>query len=152
MGFAFFVGFNTQTFLSPADMRKYIFPWHKRIVETAHRRKMPCILHSCGYYGEVIDDVIDDMRFDGRHSYEDNICPVEQAYEELHGRIAVLGGIDMDFMTRKTPAEIYARATAMLQRTDGRGGYLLGTGNSVPETIPYENYTALLRAAWDYAG
>lgn len=30
-------GFNTQTFLSPSDMRKYVFPWHKKFVEAAHR-------------------------------------------------------------------------------------------------------------------
>ena len=140
-------GFNTQTLLSPADMRKYIFPWHKRIVETAHKNKKPCILHSCGYFKEIIDDVIEDMRFDGRHSYEDAICPVEEAYELLKGRIAVLGGIDMDFMVRKTPEEIFARAVKMLERSQEMGGYLLGTGNSVPEYVPFENYMALVRAA-----
>ncbi len=140
-------GFNTQTFLAPKDMRKYIFGWHRKIVEAAHNAGKPCILHSCGYFDEVIDDVIDDMKFDGRHSYEDNICPVEEAYERLNGRIAVLGGIDMNFMVTETPEKIITRATEMLERTHARGGYLLGTGNSVPEYIPYENYRALLRAA-----
>ena len=139
-------GFNTQTLLSPADMRKYIFPWHKRIVETAHKNNKPCILHSCGYFAGTIEDIIEDMRFDGRHSYEDAICPVEDAYEMLKGRIAVLGGIDMDFMVRKTPDDIFMRATGMLERSREAGGYLLGTGNSVPEYIPFENYMALLRA------
>ena len=143
-------GFNTQTFLSPAHMRRYIFPWHKRIVELAHSHSKPCILHSCGYFDEVIDDVIDYMGFDGRHSYEDNICPVEQAYERLVPRIAVLGGIDMDFMVRSQPAQVYARAQAMLQRSQERGCYLLGTGNSVPEYVPFDNYMALVRAAWDF--
>ncbi len=30
-----------------------------------------------------------------------------------------------------------------------RGCYLLGMGNSVPEYVPYFNYMALVRAAWD---
>lgn len=34
-------GFNTQTFLSPEMMRKYLFPWHKKIVEVAHRAVSP---------------------------------------------------------------------------------------------------------------
>jgi uroporphyrinogen decarboxylase len=143
-------GFNTQTFLSPEDMRTYIFPWHQRIVEVAHKASKPCILHSCGYFEQVIEDVIVLMRYDGRHSYEDKICPVEEAYELLAGRIAVMGGIDMDFMTRKTPREIYDRATAMLQRSKERGGYFLGTGNSVPETIPFDNYLAMTQAAFDF--
>lgn len=140
-------GFNTQTFLSPADMRRYVFPWHRKIVEIAHESNKPCILHSCGRYDEVIDDVIDDMKFDCRHSYEDNIIPVEKAYEDLNGRIAVAGGMDMNFLARSTPEEIYARSRAMLERSMERGGYLLGSGNSVPTYIPMENFFAMTRAA-----
>lgn len=143
-------GFATQTFLSTADMREYIFPWHRRIAQVAHDASKPCILHSCGYFKQVIEDVISFMRYDGRHSYEDKICPVEEAYEMLAGRIAVMGGIDMDFMTRKTPREIYDRSTAMLQRSRERGGYFLGTGNSVPETIPFGNFLAMTQAAFDF--
>ncbi len=142
-------GFNTQTFLSTADMRKYVFPWHKKIVEAAHKHGKPCILHSCGYFGDVIEDVIEDMKFDGRHSYEDNIIPVEKAYEMLNGRIAVMGGIDMDFITSRTPEEIYGRARAMLERTQERGGYMLGSGNSIPTYVPFENFMAMTRAALD---
>ena len=142
-------GFNTQTLLSPDDMRKYVFPWHKKIVQAAHRHGKPCILHSCGYFDSVIEDIIEDIGFDARHSYEDKIVPVEQAYERLHGRIAVLGGIDMNFLTTATPEEVYKRSRAMLERTWERGGYALGSGNSIPEYVPTENYMAMIRAARD---
>jgi uroporphyrinogen decarboxylase len=35
----------------------------------------------------------------------------------------------------------------MLERASGRGGYGLGTGNSVPEYIPREAYFAMISAA-----
>ena len=140
-------GFNTQTMLSVEDMRKYVFPWHKKIAETAHRNSKPVILHSCGQAREIYDDIIDDMKFDGKHSYEDKIQPVEEAYEMLNPRIAVLGGIDIDFLCRRTPEEIYNRSCAMLERAEKRGGYALGTGNSVPHFVPYENYVAMIAAA-----
>ena len=142
-------GFNTQTLLSPADLRSYVFPWVKRIVSLAHAYGKPCILHSCGYFQDIIEDVIGDMGFDARHSYEDNIMPVEEAYEKYGSRIAILGGIDVDFICRKTPEDVYRRSREMLERTMDRGGYALGTGNSVPEYVPYENYLAMLRAAWE---
>lgn len=137
-------GFNTQTMLSPEMMRHYVFPWHKRIAEAAHRRGKYALLHSCGCYRQVIGDIIDDMRFDGRHSYQDNIVPVEEAYESLKGRIAVLGGIDMDYLARSSPEEIRGRCRAMLERSAQAGGYALGSGNSIPAYIPYENYRTLL--------
>lgn len=140
-------GFNTQTMLSPKDMRKYVFPWHKQIVEIGHKAGVPVILHSCGNYDQVMEDVISDMGFDARHSYEDNIRPVEQAYEELRGRIAVLGGMDVDFMVKASPEEIGERAGKMIAEGMKYGGYALGTGNSVPEYIPDEHYFAMIQAA-----
>jgi uroporphyrinogen decarboxylase len=143
-------GFNTQTMLSVEDMRKYVFPWHKKIVEAIHSYSKPVILHSCGNLSKVMDDIIDDLKFDCKHSYEDNILPVEEAYEKYVGRIAIAGGIDIDFLCRSTPQEVYDRATAMLDRASSRGGYGLGSGNSIPYYIPTENYLALLAAAMHY--
>jgi uroporphyrinogen decarboxylase len=133
--------------LAPADMRKYVVPWHKKIVEVIHKSGKPAILHSCGNLRLLMDDIIDTIGYDAKHSYEDNIMPVEEAYEEYGDRIAILGGIDVDFVCRATPEEIKKRSAAMLERVKGRGGYALGTGNSVPEYVPQENYFAMISAA-----
>jgi uroporphyrinogen decarboxylase len=142
-------GFKTQTLFSPREMRKYIFPWHKRIVAAIHSAGKPAILHSCGHFERIIEDVIVEMGFDARHSYEDTILPVEAAYDRYHQRIAILGGIDVDFVCRATPDEVYTRSKAMLERAAATGGgaYALGTGNSVPDYVPDEGYFAMLRAA-----
>jgi uroporphyrinogen decarboxylase len=139
-------GFKTQTMLSPADMRRYVIPWHKRIVETIHKAGKPAILHSCGNLKLLMDDIIDTIGYDAKHSYEDSILPVEEAYELYGKRIAILGGLDLDFVCRSTPDEVHKRAVAMLERVKGRGGYALGTGNSVPEYVPVENYLAMISA------
>ena len=137
-------GFKTQTMLSTAHMREYVFPWHKKIVEAAHKNGKPAILHSCGYRAEIMEDIIEDIRFDGLHSYEDNIQPVEEAYEQYKGRIAILGGIDVHFVCTQPPEAIAARSKAMLERAAVTGGYGLGTGNSVPHYVPKEGYYAMI--------
>lgn len=142
-------GFKSQTMLAPADMRRFVFPWHKQIAGAAHEAGKPVILHSCGYFNEIIDDVIDDMQFDGRHSYEDGIVPVEEAYDNYSDRIAVMGGIDVDFICRHTPDEVYERSRKMLERSATNGAYALGSGNSIPEYVPDEGYVAMIRAALD---
>lgn len=142
-------GFKTQTMLSTQQMRQYVFPWHKKIVAAAHRIGKPVVLHSCGNPETIIEDIIQDLKFDGKHSYEDTIIPVETAYEQWQGRIAVMGGLDVDFLCRKTPEEVYRRTCAMLERTAGRGGWALGSGNSIPEYIPRPAYLAMLRAGWE---
>ena len=142
-------GFKSQTMLSPDDMRRYVFPWHEKIVATAHAAGKPAILHSCGNLSEVMEDVIRDMKYDGKHSYEDTIQPVEDAYEQYGGRIAIMGGIDVDFVIRSPPEAVYERSKAMLERAANRGGFALGTGNSVPEYVPDAQYFAMTRAALD---
>ena len=112
----------------------------------------PVILHSCGNFTKIIDDIIDDMKYDARHSYEDNIIPVEDAYESLNGRITVIGGMDVNFLTKKTPEEVEKRCRLMLERTWERGGYALGSGNSIASYIPDENYLAMIRAAHEFKG
>lgn len=139
-------GFNTQTMLSVADMRKYVFPWHKKMVEAAHKNGKLAVLHSCGYMVDIMEDIIEDMKYDGRHSYEDNIVPVEEAYRRWGGRIAILGGIDVDFLVRRSEEEIQDRAKNLLQMAAEKGGYALGSGNSIPSYISPDKYFAMTSA------
>ncbi len=142
-------GHKTQTVMSPAHMREYIFPWHKKAVEAAHTAGRPAVLHSCGKHRAIMDDIIDDMGYDGKHSYEDNIQPVEDAYAQYGKRICIMGGMDMDFVCRKTPEEVYNRAKAMLLLSRENGHYMLGTGNSLAKYLPLPQFNAMRQAAYD---
>jgi uroporphyrinogen decarboxylase len=135
-------GFNTQTMLSAADMRRFVFPWHKKIVDAIHRAGKPAILHSCGNYTQVFDD-LKALGYDARHSYEDNIVPVERAYEQFKGKMAVLGGIDVNYLIHASCADIEKRCLAMLEQASA-GGYALGSGNSIPDYVPDEKFFAMI--------
>lgn len=139
-------GFKNQTMLPPDMLRQYVFPWIKKMVEAIHYHGKPAILHSCGNISKVIADIIDDLKFDGKHSFEDNIIPVEEAYSLWHDRIAILGGIDIDFLTRNDKESIKNRCQRILE-ISGSKGYALGSGNSIPEYVPDENYLAMISAA-----
>ncbi len=142
-------GFKTQLFLAPTQLRELIFPWHKRIVEAIHGCGKPAILHSCGNMEAVWEDIVTELRFDGKHSYEDTIQPVEEIYDRFNGRLAIMGGIDLDFLCRETPEAVYRRSRAMLERAADCGGYALGSGNSIPAYVPFEAYDAMRRAGLD---
>ncbi len=141
-------GFKSQTLLSPADMRRFVFPWHRDLVAAAHAVGKPAVLHSCGNRQQILDDIADDIKYDGVHSYEDAIQPVEDAYKQYGDRVAIFGGMDVDFMVRRTPEEVYRRSKAMLDQTAGQG-YALGSGNSIAPYIPRANYFAMVQAALD---
>ena len=87
---------------------------------------------------------IDDIGIDARHSFEDNIEDVVTAHKKYGHRVAHLGGIDMDFICRATESELRERVRYTLGECMPSGGYCLGTGNSVANYIPLENYLAML--------
>lgn len=141
-------GFNTQTMLSPDTLRKYLFPWQREYVHLAHQHGKYAVLHSCGNFESILPDVIE-MGFDAKHSYQDIIMPVESAYDLMHHSIAVLGGLDIDFLTRSTEDEVRERASGMLRLAAAGGGYALGSGNSIADYIPDRNYFAMIQTAWE---
>jgi uroporphyrinogen decarboxylase len=139
-------GFKTQTMLSPRQMRRFVFPWHERIVACAHQAGKPAVLHSCGNLAPVMDDIIDGLHYDGKHSFEDGIMRVEEAWERWGSRIAILGGLDVDYLCRTPAAVVHQRSTAMLAHTGGRG-WAAGTGNSVPAWVPRAAFFATIEPA-----
>jgi uroporphyrinogen decarboxylase len=139
-------GFKTQTMLPPDHLRARVFPWTGRMVSACHRLGKPVILHSCGNLDAVMDDVIDVLRLDGKHSYEDAILPVERAFEQWGGRIAVVGGLDVDFLATRDPAEIRTRAGALARLSRVRGGLAVGSGNSIPSYVSMDRFAAMAEA------
>jgi len=139
-------GFRSQTLMPPAFLREYVIPWHRKIAKLAHDAGLPVMLHSCGELKEVWADIIEDVQADAKHSYEDAILSVEEAYVKYGSRIAIMGGIDVDFLCRADPDEIYRRCAAIIEQTDGCTGYALGSGNSIAGYVPVEGYEAMVRA------
>jgi len=138
------MGFKTQTMISPEMLRKYVFPWQKKIVEVAHRKNLPLILHSCGNLESVMDDLIDYVGIDAKHSYENVIMPITEAKKKYGNRIAVLGGIDVDILSRLSEKEVRKEVTRILYECAPGGGYALGSGNTIANYVKLENYLAML--------
>ena len=137
------MGFKTQTMLSPDLLRKYVFPWHKRIVEAAHEKGKPIILHSCGNLKAVMEDVIE-CGWDAKHSFEDAIEPVWETKQRYGDRIALLGGFDVDKIARMTPDQVKEYTRFLIKNCAPGGGWALGTGNSVANYIPVDNFIAMI--------
>jgi uroporphyrinogen decarboxylase len=138
------MGFKTSTLISPADLRAFVLPGHKKMAEMAHEAGRPYILHACGQLVEIMDDLITDVGIDAKHSFEDTIETVVEAKQKYGEKIAVLGGIDMDFLCRASEQEIRARVRSTLDACHEGGGYCLGSGNSIANYMPVENYLIML--------
>jgi uroporphyrinogen decarboxylase len=138
------LGFKTGTMMSPDFLRAKILPWHKRCADVAHAKGKPYLLHSCGNLDGIMEDLISDVGMDGKHSFEDTILPVTEAKRRYGKRVALLGGIDMDFLCRSDEASLRQRVRETLTVCARGGGYCLGTGNTVANYVPLDNYLCMI--------
>jgi uroporphyrinogen decarboxylase len=130
--------------VSPNFLRQKIFPWHRICAEIAHNSNRPYLIHSCGKLDEIMPDLINNVKIDAKHSFEDTILPVTEAFARYSDKIAILGGIDMDFLCRKDEESIRKRVRKTLEICMQKKGYCLGTGNTVANYIPLDNYLTML--------
>jgi uroporphyrinogen decarboxylase len=145
------MGFKTQTMLAPALLRRYVFPWHRRIVDAVHGEGKLAILHSCGNVNAVMDDIIA-CGWDAKHSFEDVILPVAAVKARWGDRIAILGGFDVDKLARFTADEVREHTRRLIGDCAPGGGWAIGSGNSIADYVPVANYVAMQNAAWEFGG
>ena len=138
------MGYNHSTMISPDLLRKHVFPWQKKVVEVIHSYDLPMILHSCGNLESIMDDLIDYVGIDAKHSYEDKIMPVTEAKKKYGKRVSILGGVDVHFLCTANEEQIRKYVDNVIDICAPGGGYALGTGNSVANYIPVDNYLAML--------
>jgi uroporphyrinogen decarboxylase len=138
------MGFSHGTMISPQLLRKYLFPWQRKLSDVIHDHGIPMILHSCGKLDAVMDDLIHFVKIDAKHSFEDKIMPVTEAKKRYGDRIAILGGVDVDFLCRSKEEQIRAYVDKIIDICAPGGGYALGTGNSFANYIPIENYLIMI--------
>lgn len=138
------MGFRSGTLISPQSLREYCLPWHQRFAKMAHDKGLVYFLHSCGCLEAIMEDLIETVKIDGKHSYEDAIIPVEQFQKKYGNRIAVLGGVDVNTLSSASPEQVRERVRFLLETCGGRGRYALGSGNSIPSYIPLENYLSMV--------
>ena len=141
------MGYNVGTLVSPVALRTYFLPWHKKFASMAHAKGLPYFLHSCGNLEKIMVDLIEDVKIDGKHSYENNIIPVQDFQSRYGSRIAVLGGLDLNILGASSPEDVRSQTRALIETCGGRGRYAIGSGNSIPSYVPVDNYLSMVDEA-----
>ena len=91
-------------------------------------------------------DLIEDVKIDAFHSFQDVIIPIGRFMERYGDRIAGFGGVDMDCLARMEEDELRQYVRSILDDCMP-GRFALGSGNTVANYIPVDNYLAMLDEA-----
>jgi uroporphyrinogen decarboxylase len=141
------MGFRSGTLISPVDLQTCFLPWHTRLARLTHDQGLPFFLHSCGQVAPIMDTLINDVKIDGKHSFEDAIIPVQEFQQHYGDKIAVLGGLDINILSAGTPEQVRQKTRELISECGRRGRYAIGSGNSVPSYVPVKNYLAMIQEA-----
>ncbi len=142
------LGFKTSLLLPPDYLREHVFPWFKKYAALAHEHGKPYWYHCCGnvYDTGVMDDFIEDVGIDGFHSFEDVIVDLRQFKDRYGDRVAMMGCVDMDNLTRMNEDALRGYIRDILETCMPRR-FALGSGNTVANYVPLENYVVMLDEA-----
>ncbi len=145
------MGHKSATLIAPGDIRELFIPWHKQIISAARERNKLGLFHVCGQVDTIMDDLIDTVGIEAKHSTQDVVETISVSKKRWGQRVALLGGVDVDFITRAEPNEVKRYTHGIIGDCINGGGFALGVGNWVADTIPFDNYLALLEAARSYS-
>ena len=140
------LGFKSSLLTNPETVRRHIVPQYRRLIAAVHAAGKPFLWHSCGCVFEVMDDMID-AGIQAKHSNEDIIAPFTRWIEQYGNRIALVGGIDLNILCQGTPDTVFDAVRDQGSRFRHLAkGFALGSGNSIPDYVPLDNYRAMIRA------
>lgn len=140
------LGYKAATIINPKDIINLLIPQYKRIIKIIHEAGKPFILHSCGNIFSVMEDLIE-CGIDAKHSNEDTISPFCEWQKRYSKKIAIFGGVDLGFLCTADGKSIKEYVNDILKCSSEFTGFAFGTGNSIPDYIPVENYLKMLETA-----
>jgi uroporphyrinogen decarboxylase len=144
------IAYDKALLTSPAVFRRYALPYYRRIGETCRRYGKPLIYHSDGNVSAVLDDLIDVAGISALHPLEPKAMDIREIKRVYGQRVALVGNVDVDLLSRGTPEEVRAETRRLLAEIAPGGGYLLGSSNSVPYYASLANYRAMLETLQEF--
>ncbi len=139
-------GYKGGPFMSPQNYRNYVFPWLKRICDTAHKGGLKFILHSCGDIEKVFEDIIK-CGVDAVHPIEPTTANPEydifKLNEKYGDKITFVGNVSPQDLADKDPETIRNYTKKLLKEIAPRGGLILSSGHSINPAIKLENFLAM---------
>jgi uroporphyrinogen decarboxylase len=134
---------STSTIISPAQFKKFSFPYLKRLSDFIHSRNKPVNLHICGKT-EKIWRLMADAGADCISI--DEVQDLELAKRAVGDRVRLMGNVSPTAtMLQGTPADVRRETLACIRKAhDNPKGLIVASGCSLPTEVPFANIEAMV--------
>jgi len=144
------IAHNTGLLVNPKYLRKYVFPWYKKIGEICRDKGVGFVFHSDGDCTEAMDDFID-CGFHGFHPIQPNAMDIEVVKKKWGDKLCLIGNLNLDStLTLGTPEDVRAEVYERIRTIGPGGGFMVASSNSVTDYVPLENMKTMFDATFEF--
>jgi len=144
------IAFNTGLLVNPKYLRKYVFPWYKKMGKICREKGVGFIYHSDGDCTEAMDDLID-CGFHGFNPVQPNAMDIVEVKRRWGKKLCLIGNINLDStLTLGSPEDVRAEVYERIRTIAPGGGYMVASSNSITDYVPVANMRALLDATYEF--
>lgn len=139
------LGTNLGPMISPKHIANLWAPRYERIVRAMQATGRPIINHCCGDQSSVLP-WLRRWGVDATHPIQPGPNDIDAIHREHGAHLALIGNIDVaGILSCGTPDEVYRDTVAHIERFGP--GYVVCSSHSIIDSVPPENYLAMVRAA-----
>jgi methylmalonyl-CoA mutase cobalamin-binding domain/chain len=144
------IAHNTGLLIHPKYLKKYLFPWYKKMGACCRNRGIGFVFHSDGDCTEAMDDFID-CGFHGFNPIQPNCMDIEAVKQKWGKKLCLIGNLNLDStLTLGTPDDVRAEVHERIRTIGPGGGYMVASSNSITDYVPLANMQALFKATFDF--
>lgn len=144
------LGYANGLLVGPDVYRRYQFPWMKKIVDVGHQKSLPFIYHCDGGVMEVLDDLVA-IGIDALHPIEPKPMDIREVKRRIGDKVCLMGNVPQTYpLAWGSPEDVELHVLQLLRDVAPGGGYCVGSGHSVQDYVPIENFRAMIETVLRY--
>lgn len=143
------IAYTEGLMLSPAFFAEFLFPTIAEVGRIGAERGAPLIYHTDGRLYDVFDHLAA-INVRGIQPLEPKSMDPLEIKRRWPGKFCLMGNIDLDLLSRGTPAEVETQVRQRIDRLNVGGGYMPGVSNTVPYYVKFENYQRMIETVYSY--
>ncbi len=142
---------STGPLVNPSWFEEQWLPRMQVVMEPLAGKNIASVFHSCGKLDDVLPFLIR-LGCGAVQALQPNCNDIYAVRRRYGTRIALMGNIDITFpLSTGTPEEVRADVLEHLERLGRDGGYIVSSSHSVLNSIPPENYIAMIRTVQEWS-
>jgi len=140
------LAYNSGPIISVKHLEQFVFPWYKEMARRCHEAGRLFFLHSDGRLDALLPSFFN-LGLDVIQPIDPTCNDIREIKKKAAGKLAIVGNVPNELLQEGTVEEVKAYTRMLLSEVAPGGGFMLGSGNSVPDWAQFANYQAMRETA-----